>query len=83
MSSPFARSPKATSSIVRTDESYLIPKSHALIPADCHYAGLIGQTPLTEKILESVDFPEKLIFNRDADKVLEYVSKKHNIILKK
>lgn len=53
------------------------------VNTDCHYAGLIGQTPLTEKILESVDFPEKLIFNRDADKVLEYVSKKHNIILKK
>lgn len=50
------------------------------VNTDCHYAGLIGQTPLTEKILESVDFPKKLIFNREADRVLEYVSRKHNII---
>ena len=54
-----------------------------VVDTDCHYAGLIGQTPISEKILEAAGFPEKLIFNRDADKVLEYVSKKHNIILKK
>lgn len=53
-----------------------------VVDTDCHYAGLIGQTPIAEQILQAAGFPEKLIFNRDADRVVEYVSKKHNINLK-
>lgn len=52
-----------------------------LINTDCHYAGIIGKTDYAQKLIEAVDFPEKLIFNKNAEKVLEYVSKKHNIIL--
>lgn len=54
-----------------------------VVNTDCHYAGLIGQVPLAEKILKAADFPERLIFNSDADRVLEYVSEKHNINLEK
>ena len=34
-----------------------------------------------EQILAALDFPEELIFNRSAEAVLEYVSKKRNINL--
>ena len=52
-----------------------------LVNTDCHYAGLIGKTDYSQKLIEAVNFPEKLIFNKNAENVLEYVSKKHNIIL--
>ena len=55
-------------------------ETQIVVDTDCHYAGRIGQTPIAEQILRDADFPEKLVFNKDADKVLEYVSKKHNII---
>ncbi|MBQ3565553.1 MAG: phosphatase [Oscillospiraceae bacterium] len=51
-----------------------------LVNTDCHYAGIIGRTPVAQVLLEAADFPETLIFNRDVQRVLEYVSKKHNII---
>ncbi len=51
-----------------------------LVNTDCHYAGIIGKTPVTQVLLEAVDFPNELIINKDASKILEYVSKKHNII---
>lgn len=56
-------------------------ETNILVNTDCHYAGIIGKTDFSQKIIEEADFPEKLIFNKDAKKVLEYVSKKHNIIL--
>lgn len=51
-----------------------------LVNTDCHYAGLIGRTPVSQVLLEAADFPDELIFNRNAQKILEYVSKKHSII---
>ncbi len=56
-------------------------ETNILVDTDCHYAGIIGRTDYAQKIIEAVDFPEKLIFNKNAEKVLEYVSKKHNINL--
>lgn len=52
-----------------------------VVNTDCHFAGIIGKTPVTQVLLEAVDFPNELIINKDASKILEYVSNKHNIIL--
>lgn len=51
-----------------------------VVNTDCHYAGIIGRTDLSQVLLEAADFPNGLIFNRDVRFILEYVSKKHNII---
>ena len=51
-----------------------------VVNTDCHYAGIIGRTDVSQVLLEAADFPDELIFNRDVQKVLEYVSKKRNII---
>ena len=51
------------------------------VNTDCHYADLIGRVPIAEQILLALDFPEELIFNRNAETVWEYVSKKRNINL--
>ena len=56
-------------------------ETQILVNTDCHYSGLIGRTPASEKLLEEVGFPRDLIFNRDAQRVLDFVSKKHNITL--
>ena len=56
-------------------------ETNILVNTDCHYAGIIGKTDFSQKLIEAAEFPEKLIFNKDAERVLEYVSKKHNIIL--
>ncbi len=52
-----------------------------LVNTDCHYAEIIGRTPVTQVLLEAANFPNELIANRDASRILEYVSKKRNIIL--
>ena len=49
------------------------------VNTDCHYADLIGRVPIAEQMLSAFDFPDELIFNRNAEAVLEYVSKKRNI----
>lgn len=51
-----------------------------VVNTDCHYADIIGKTPVTQVLLEAANFPDELVFNRDASRVLEYVSKKRNII---
>lgn len=56
-------------------------ETNILVNTDCHYAGLIGMTDCAQKLIKAADFPEKLIFNKNARKVLEYVSKKHSINL--
>lgn len=49
------------------------------VNTDCHYAGLIGKAPLSLELLESIDFPVDLVFNRDSRQVLEYVKNKRGI----
>ncbi|MGN0614002.1 MAG: phosphatase [Porcipelethomonas sp.] len=56
-------------------------ETQILVNTDCHYSGLIGRIPVSVKLLEEAEFPRELIFNRDAGKVFEYVSRKHNITL--
>lgn len=74
----FKRSPKENCiEMLKACKKY---ETQIVVDTDCHYAGRIGQTPIAEQILRDADFPEKLVFNKEADKVLEYVSKKHNII---
>jgi len=51
-----------------------------VVNTDCHYAGIIGRTDVAQVLLKAADFPDELIFNKDVQNVLEYVSKKHNII---
>lgn len=50
-----------------------------VVNTDAHYCGLIGSTPISEELIEASDFPRELIFNADADRVLEHISKKHGI----
>ncbi len=56
-------------------------ETNILVNTDCHYAGIIGKTNYAERLIKASEFPEKLIFNKNAERVLEFVSKKHNINL--
>lgn len=51
-----------------------------VVNTDCHYCTLIGQVPESMQLLESLDFPERLIFNAEAERVKEWVAKKRNIL---
>lgn len=49
-----------------------------VVNTDAHYCSLIGKTPVSEELIKAVEFPEKLIFNADAERVMEYISGKRN-----
>lgn len=52
-----------------------------VVNTDCHYCTLIGQVPLAMQMLEELDFPERLVFNASAGRVIEQVERKHGISL--
>ncbi len=56
-------------------------EAYIVVNTDCHYAGIIGRTEHSSRLIDEIGFPKKLIFNTDAERVLEYVSKKHGIKL--
>lgn len=53
-----------------------------VVNTDSHYCDLIGETSNAQQIISELDFPKKLIFNSDFDRVCEYISKRRNIDLK-
>ena len=52
-----------------------------IVNTDCHYSDIIGQTPSDYKLIEDIDFPKELVFNRKAQNIIDYLSKKKNIII--
>ena len=48
-----------------------------MVNTDCHFCDAIGQTPHAEKLIEELDFPMRLVYNADWEKIREYVLKKH------
>ena len=57
-------------------KKYEIP---IVLNTDAHYAGLVGRTPIAEQLLRDLDFPEKLIVNLDAARVMALAEKKRGI----
>ncbi len=49
-----------------------------VVNTDAHYCSLIGKTTVSEELIKAVEFPERLIFNSDAERVMEYISGKRN-----
>ncbi len=50
-----------------------------VINTDAHYAGLVGKIPLASQLLEAIDFPAHLIWNRDAERIKELCIAKRGI----
>lgn len=53
-------------------------ETNIVVNTDAHYCSLIGKTTVSEELIKAVEFPEKLIFNADAERVIEYISGKRN-----
>lgn len=53
-------------------------ETNIVVNTDAHYCSLIGKTTVSEELIKAVEFPEKLIFNTDAERVIEYISGKLN-----
>ncbi len=51
------------------------------VDTDCHFCELIGKVPIVEKLLDEINFPDELIFNKKVQTVVDYMSKKKNIII--
>lgn len=52
------------------------------VNTDSHYCSLIGQIPLSEKLMNETEFPSELIFNSNWDNVKDYILKKRPWALK-
>ncbi|MBR5372802.1 MAG: phosphatase [Oscillospiraceae bacterium] len=50
-----------------------------VLNTDAHYAGLVGKTPIAEQLLADMDFPRRLIWNLDAERIKEMASAKRGI----
>lgn len=46
------------------------------IGSDAHFATGVGRVPRTIQMLEEIDYPEKLILNREADRFFDYLETK-------
>ena len=53
-----------------------------IVDTDAHYCEAVGTVPLSEKLIEECGFPKKLVFNADADRVIDYIEKKRSISLR-
>ena len=51
-----------------------------VLNTDAHYAGLVGRTPLASQLLRELDFPQRLIVNLDAERIMELAAKKRGIV---
>lgn len=60
-------------------KKYEIP---VIVDTDAHYCEAVGTVPLSEKLIEECGFPKKLVFNADADRVIDYIEKKRSISLR-
>ena len=49
-----------------------------VVNTDAHYAGLVGKTPLAEQLLRDLDFPKRLIYSLDPDRLLAIAEANRN-----
>ena len=69
------RSPKENYvKILELCKKYEVP---VVVDSDSHFCQRIGQVPEVTKIIEEIDFPERLVLNSDWEKIREHVLKKH------
>lgn len=47
-----------------------------VVNSDGHYCELTGEVPLSKKMLEDIDFPERLILNADWDRLRRFINGK-------
>lgn len=59
--------------LLKLCKKYEVP---VVVDSDSHFCQNIGQTPNAVKIIEELDFPEKLIINTDWDKLRDFIINK-------
>lgn len=59
--------------LLKLCKKYDVP---VVVDSDSHFCQNIGQTPNAVKIIEELDFPEKLIINTDWDKLRDFIINK-------
>lgn len=62
--------------VLRLCKQYEIP---IVVDTDCHFHNMIGKTPVVQQMLEDCEFPPALVWNADAERVMEYITKKRHI----
>ncbi len=50
-----------------------------VLNTDAHFAGLVGKTPLAERLLREIDFPDSLLWNLDAAHLMQLAGEKRGI----
>lgn len=55
-------------------------EAQVVVNSDGHFCSLIGQTPIAFEIIESINFPEKLVANSNWNIIREHIIKKHKNI---
>ena len=63
--------------IIRICKKYEIP---VILNSDAHFMNAVGDFANSLRLLEDADFPERLVFNADPDRVKEYLNRKHGEI---
>jgi len=58
-------------------KKYEVP---VVVNTDAHFCELVGRFDLCREILDSVSFPEELVFNSEWDKVRQHIINKHGDI---
>ncbi|MBQ8568007.1 MAG: phosphatase [Oscillospiraceae bacterium] len=63
--------------ILKLCKKYEIP---IIVNTDAHFMTAAGDFTESLRMLDELDFPEKLVFNADWERVREHINKKHGII---
>lgn len=50
-----------------------------VVNTDAHYCGLVGKTPIAEQLLRDLDFPARLIYSLDAERIMALAEAKRGI----
>ncbi len=50
-----------------------------IVNTDAHYCEHVGVTPLSERIISDINFPQELVVNRNVENILEMISEKRSI----
>lgn len=61
----------------RLCRDYAVP---LVVNTDSHYAGQVGKTPIAEQLLEELCYPQELIVNLDAERVMKLAHEKRGIV---
>ncbi|MGN0622214.1 MAG: phosphatase [Porcipelethomonas sp.] len=54
-------------------------EAQIVVNTDSHYCDLIGETPVSQMLINETDFPKELIFNSNADNVIRYINEKKTL----